>query len=269
MIWQSWGHSDSTPAPGEIDLGNPDPASQYETMRVANWFDHYLRNSSVGTGPNFAYFRDWVNYSGIATPAYATSATFPVGTARAFYLSGGQSLVGSASAVTQGSQAFTTPPAGAPTSLDPVDVIGSYTGSLNETDLDAPGSAASWTTSPLAASIDVAGSPTLTVKVVAPTAIATQPLGPAGQLVLFVKVEDVAPDGTASLIRGQVAPIRVVDAGAPIKVTLPGIVHRFAAGHQIRLVIAGGSTNYRGGLSPTAVVVQSGAGQVLTLPSVP
>ncbi len=34
----------------------------------------------------------------------------------------------------------------------------------------------------------------------------------------------------------------------PFTVTLPGFVHQFAPGHQIQLVVAGGSTNYRGGL---------------------
>ena len=52
-------------------------------------------------------------------------------------------------------------------------------------------------------------------------------------------------------------------------VTLPGIVHRFAPGHQLRLVIAGGSTNYRGGLTPNPVSITTGStGQMLTLPIV-
>ncbi|MEO6604943.1 MAG: CocE/NonD family hydrolase, partial [Aeromicrobium sp.] len=65
MIWQKWGHSDSAPAPGEIDLDNPDPATQYETKRISDWFDKYLRGSNVSTGPEFSYFRNWVTYSGI------------------------------------------------------------------------------------------------------------------------------------------------------------------------------------------------------------
>ncbi len=77
MIWQSWGHSDSTPAPGEIDLGNPDPATQYETGRVANWFDHYLKDAGADLGPPFAYFRDWVDYTGNAAPAYGSLGPLP------------------------------------------------------------------------------------------------------------------------------------------------------------------------------------------------
>jgi ABC-2 type transport system ATP-binding protein len=267
MVWQSWGHSGSTPAPGELSLSNPDPATQYETARISDWFAHYLQNSTVGTGPNFAYFRDWVSYSGIATPAYATSGSFPVGSAKTLYFSGSGQLATNAAAVQSGSQSFITPPFGAPSSINPLDVVGGYTGQLPQADL--PGTFATWTSAPLSVPANVAGIPVVNVRVQAPSAQATQATGPAGQLVLFVKIEDVAPDGTASLIHGLEAPIRVPDVSRPIKVTLPGIVHRFAAGHTIRLVIAGGSDNFRGGLISAPVTIASGAGQTLTLPLVP
>src|SRR3954447_22644330 len=130
MVWHSWGHSGSTPAPGELSLSDPDPATQYETARVADWFAHYLQGSGVGTGPNFAYFRDWISYSGIATPAYATSSSFPVGSARTFYLSGTGQLATSPLSVKSGVQALVTPPFGLPSSINPLDVVGGYTGQL-------------------------------------------------------------------------------------------------------------------------------------------
>ncbi len=266
MVWHSWGHSGSTPAPGELSLSDPDPATQYETARVADWFAHYLKGSSVGTGPNFAYFRDWVSYSGIATPAYGTSSTFPVGTARTLYLTGPNGLTGNVLAVKSGSQTFLTPPLGLPSSINPLDVVSGYTGQLPQADL--PGTYGNWTTPALAAPVNVAGSPVVTVRVQAPTAQLTQWLGPAGQLVLFVKIEDVAPDGTASLIHGLEAPVRIPDVSRAVKVTLPGIVHRFATGHRIRIVVAGGSDNYRGGLTPTPVTIASGSGQTVVLPVV-
>jgi ABC-2 type transport system ATP-binding protein len=266
MVWQSWGHSDSTPAPGELDLSAPNAATQYETARIAAWFDHYLRGSAVSTGPAFSYFRDWVSYQGIATPAYATSSSFPVGTAKTMYLSGNSQLAATSAAATTGTQSFVTPPAGAPTSLNPADVIGSYTTGSPQGDL--PGTSATWTGPALSAPLDVAGSPAVTLSVQAPSAALSQAAGPAGQLVLFVKVLDVAPDGTASMIHGLEAPVRVADVGTPFTVTLPGIVHRFAAGHQVRLVIAGGSDNYRGGLTPTPVTIAGGAHQRLVLPAV-
>ncbi|HET8560287.1 MAG TPA: CocE/NonD family hydrolase [Marmoricola sp.] len=266
MIWQSWGHSDSTPAPGEWDQGNPDPTTQYETARVYDWFDHYLQGTGVGTGPSFAWFRDWVPYTGIATPAYGTSDRFPVGSPTRFYLSG-TTLTRSDQQVRPGSQTFTTPAAGAPTTFEYADVLGSY---LNPPlpEEDAPGTFASWTSSPLAGNLDVVGSPRLALQVSAPTAAATQAAGPGGMLVLFVRVQDVAPDGTASDIHSLTAPVRVSDVTRPFTVTLPAFVHRFAAGHRVRLVVAGGSVNYRGGLAATPVTVSTGtAGQVLTLPT--
>lgn len=269
MIWQSWGHSDGTPAPGEIDLANPDPTTQYETARIAAWFDHYLKDSPVSTGPVFAYFRNWISYSGIATPAYASSATFPVGTTRKLFLSGAGDLATSPLATKTGSQNFVTPPAALPSSFDPIDAIGSIVKGLPDVpEKDLPGTFASWKSAALTVPLNVAGSPVLTVTIKAPTAALTQAAGPAGQLVLFAKIVDIAPDGTSSLIKGQVAPIRIPDVNKPVKVTMPGIVHQFAPGHRIGLIIAGGSINYRGGLTPVPVTIVSGAGQVLSVPSV-
>lgn len=272
MIWQSWGHSGSTPAPGEIDLDHPDAVSQYETGRVLAWFDHYLKGLPVDTGPGFAYFQDWVSYTGNASPAYATSASFPPAavTDTPFYLSGGApggsgSLAGSAAAVTPGMQAFVTPAAGLSSTLDSPDAVaGSLPAPVPDT--NAPGTFASWTSAALTSNVDVVGVPVLHVQVSAPTAAVSQLAGPTGDLVLFVKLYDVAPDGTASLIHGLVAPARIADVTRPVVITLPGIVHRFAAGHSIRLVVAGGDLNYRGGVVGAPVTISSGPGQVLELP---
>ncbi len=265
MIWQKWGHSDSAPAPGELDLSNPDPATQYETKRISDWFEHYLRGKNVSTGPEFSYFRHWVTYNGIATPAYGNSSTYPVGTATKYYLSG-SALTTKATGLAAGTQSFLTPVAGVPTSLDPLDVIGS---SLPLPETDLPGTAVLWSTGALANKLDVVGSPSLRIQVSSPTAALTQGLGSTGQLVLFAKLLDVDAAGKATVINDLVAPVRVPNVTKPFTVTLPGIVHRFAPGHQLRLVIAGGSTNYRGGLTPNPVSITTGStGQMLTLPIV-
>ena len=88
-------------------------------------------------------------------------------------------------------------------------------------------------------------------------------------LTLYVKVADVAPDGKARLIRALEAPVRIPDVNKAFTVKLPAIVHRFEAGHRIRLIVAGGSVNYRGGLVPAPVTIASGPTQTLTLPMVP
>ncbi len=268
MIWQSWGHSDSSPAPGEIDLSNPDPAAQYETGRISAWFEHYLKDRAVSTGPEFAYFRDWVRYSGNAAPAYATSATYPVGVLKPYYLSG-TALSPSSTGLRAGTQSLFTAPTGAPTNLTALDAI-SYFAKVPAIEADLPGTTAVWNTAPLTRKLDVAGSPKLTLRVGSPSAEATQGLGDAGKLVLFVRLQDVAPDGSATDIKNLTAPVRVNDVTKAFTVTLPAFVHRFAPGHRIRLVVASSSLNYRGGLGANLVTIDAGsAAQVLRLPVVP
>ncbi|KAA1419674.1 ABC transporter ATP-binding protein [Nocardioides humilatus] len=267
MIWQSWGHSGGA-APGEIDLGNPDPTQQYETGRILDWLDHYLLDSPVSTGPEFAYYRHWSTYSGNAAPAYATSTSFPVGAKKVFRLSGAGDLV-TGLITTAGSQSFVTPPAGAPTEIDTLDVLGGYVGEPVSEVSDVPGTFATWQTPILSSKLDVVGQPVVKVKVDAPTAAVTQKSGPAGMLVLFVKVADVGPDGKAHLINGLEAPVRIPDVTKPFTVTLPAIVHRFDQGHRLRLIVSGGSINYRGGLTPVPVTIASGTAQKLTLPVTP
>lgn len=266
MIWHSWGHSNGTPAPGEISLGNPQPAVQYETARVVAWFDRYLKNLDVDTGANFAYFRDWVSYTGNAAPAYAEAKSFPVGSPRTWYLAGDR-LSGSRPLAGGGSQTFVTAAAGAPTSFNPADAVGgALPAPLPEKDLD--GTFAAWSSAALTQPVAVVGSPSLSVKVDAPVSTLSQASGPAGMLVLFVRLQDVAPDGTVVDIRRLTAPVRVPDVTRPFTVTLPAIAHQFAPGHQIRLVVAGGSVNYRGGQVANPVTITGGAGQTLTLPVV-
>ena len=260
MIWHSWGHSSSTPQPGEFNLNNPDPATQYETARVFTWFARYLKNQAVSTGPGFAYYRDWVPYTGIATPAFGTASSYGSFPNVRYYLGSSALTTGAASGTK--SQTFVTAPAGLPTSISPLDAIGStLPAPLPEQDL--PGTFASWTTPTLTSNLDVVGSPLLHLKVNAALAAAGTPLT---DLVLFIRVRDVAPDGTASDIRQLTAPIRV-NPNLPFVVRLPAIVHRFAAGHKIELMVAGGSVNYRGGVTGNAVTIAGGSGQTLDLPT--
>jgi ABC-2 type transport system ATP-binding protein len=265
MIWHSWGHSHGTPAPGELDLTNPDRDAQYETGRVAAWFDRYLKGLDADTGPNFAYFRDWVSYSGNAAPAFGTSRDFPLGTPRTFYLD--RTGLSAGKPAVSGGQTFVTPAAGAPTSINPLDAVGSFLPApLPEADL--PGTFAGWNSATLTQPVNVVGSPKLSLKVDAPLAAVSQLAGPAGDLVVFVRLQDVAPDGTVTDIRQLTAPVRVPDVTRPFTVTMPAIVHQYAAGHQVRLVVAGGSVNYRGGQTANVVTINGGPAQTLTLPTV-
>ncbi|HET6210163.1 MAG TPA: CocE/NonD family hydrolase C-terminal non-catalytic domain-containing protein, partial [Jatrophihabitans sp.] len=243
--------------------GTPSAAGAgYEAGRIQAWFDHYLKGTAAGTGPAFAYYRDWDGTVGTATG-------YPVGSARRYYLSQAD-LVTSPAAIRAGSQSFVTPAAGAPSSLGGLDAVGSQVSlPFDQPDENVPGSFASWVGAPLTSPLTVVGIPTLDVQVSAPTA-ASQSSGPAGQLVLFGKLYDQSPDGSRQLINGLVAPIRIADVTRPVHLTLPGIAHRFAAGHRLALYLAGGDLNYRGGLAATPVTVSTGSsGQLLSLPVLP
>jgi predicted acyl esterase len=132
---------------------------------------------------------------------------------------------------------------------------------------DPPGTAVRFATAPLTAPVDVVGSPRLTVQLDSPATL-TQAAGPAGRLVLFAKVYDVGPDGAVELPHRLISPVRVGDATRPVTIELPGIVHRFEAGHRLAVVLAGGDLAYRGSTTPQPVTLTTGPGRVqqLTLP---
>jgi ABC-2 type transport system ATP-binding protein len=249
LLWRYNGHSGGVPSAA---------GAAYEASRVQAWFDHYLKGADVSTGPGFAYYQDW-------SGATATAPSYPVGKPHRLYLSGDELV---SSGVRPGSQSFTTPPAGVPSTLGGLDVVGSQVDVPQDLpDVNLPGTFASWTGAPLTAPLTVVGTPTLDVQVSAPTAALTQAGGPGGQLVLFAKLYDVGTDGVAQLINGLVAPIRISDVTRSTHITLPGIAHRFAAGHRIALYLAGGDANHRGGQLAAPVTVSTGSsGQVLTLP---
>jgi predicted acyl esterase len=270
MVWQSWGHSHSAPAPGELGDGDggysPVDAQgnlTAEGRTVEQWLDHYLGGDPAAPALDFTYFRDWVPYTGDATPAYGRAPTYPAGTDRPFLLSGTDALSSDAAAVRPGAASFLTPPAGAPTSVTEISAL-----SQDVPLSDAPGTFAQFTSAPLTADTDVVGSPRATLRISVAGDNAVGGLTPAALATLFLKVQDVAPDGTVTQPGRLVAPIRPASFGQPISVTLPGIVHRFATGHRVRLVVAGSDAAYRGSLAPAAVTIATDAANpgVLTLP---
>ncbi len=267
LVWQSWGHSDSTPAKGELDLRHP--AESHQGRQALAWFEHYVR----GTGPapelNFSYYRDWVfEATGDIEQAYSSAPAFPVGTEQTLRLSSedasGGSLVTEPGAVAAGTSTYA--------STAPVGPNYTETSALDQSRpvLDPPGSAIQFATEPLAAPVDVVGSPRLTVTLDS-SAELTQALGPDGQLVAFAKLYDIGPDGApVELPNRLISPVRIGDVSRPVTIELPGIVHRFRAGHRLAVVLAGGDMAYRGSNQRQAVSLTTGAGivQQLTLPVV-
>jgi ABC-2 type transport system ATP-binding protein len=267
MIWQSWGHSGGTPAPGELDMAAP--RSSYEGRRISDWFDHHLKGRAVGTGPRFAYFRDWVGYSGIATPAYGTASAYPVGSTQDLYLSGSDALVPSRSSVTAGSATYANVAGEAPTSYSEVSALqGSQVPDDVTPPYDTPGTFASWTTAPLATPVVSVGVPTLRLRLSSPVVAQTQSLGPGGRLLLFAKIYDVAPDGSRTLVHRLVSPTRVADVTKPVTVELPGVVHRYDAGHRLSVVVAATDAAYRNNktVQPVTVLTDPADPGVLRLP---
>jgi predicted acyl esterase len=258
MMWFNGGHGGYTDAPGERSW--TDPTKDVIAGRVLAWFDHYLTgDTSVSTGAGFEYFRDWVSYptSGSASAAYAGAASYPVGADATYCLSADGTLASSAAGATHGTATFVNPPAGAPVSY-------SETSNFQATNFssvpatDAPGTYASFTTAAFGADTDVVGVPVAHLTLSSLTGTAT----------VFAKAYDVAPDGTATLVRRLVAPVRATNLSSPVDITLAGIVHRFAAGHSLRLVIAATDAAYRAQQVPTTYGITIDASSTLTIPVV-
>src|SRR4051794_40011595 len=77
LMWQSWGHSGGdSEATGEFGL--KDPGANYQTREFLQWFDHYLGGAkSPKPKLDFTYFRDWIEYKGDASAAYARAPSYP------------------------------------------------------------------------------------------------------------------------------------------------------------------------------------------------
>lgn len=267
MIWQSWGHSGGTsgPAPGELDLGKGDLESTYVGRRVLAWFDRHLRHDeSADTGPDFAYYRDWIKDPG---RTYATASHVPA-PERELYLSGDGRLVGDRARVAPGSRTYRN--RALPTSHSESSAA-RMAGLPDPAPYDTKGTYLGWTTAPLRRSLDVVGAPEATLRVDSPRAERAQGSADAAdKLVLFAKLYDVAPDGGQTLVHRLVAPVRVPDVREAFTVRLPGIVHRYERGHRLRFVIAASDGAYGGnrGVKPVTVTSAPGDTGVLRLPVV-
>ena len=112
------------------------------------------------------------------------------------------------------------------------------------------------------------GVPTLRLRLSSPVVAQSQSLGPAGQLLLFAKIYDVAPDGTTTLVHRLVSPTRVPDVTKPVTIELPGVVHRYDAGHRLSVVVAATDAAYRNNktVQPVTVLTDAADPGVLRLP---
>jgi MYXO-CTERM domain-containing protein len=244
LVLQNGGHSGGGAA-GEVDYANP--AKCYHCQLWLNWYDHYLKGAPVSTGPEVEYFKEWATYdtNGSAAPAYAGAPSWPVGSTQSLYLSGGSAtaggdLVSAVKDIKPGTVMFTNSVA-PPQSYSGTEEVPQAS---QPAPTDPPGQAATYTTQPLAADVDSVGIPTVdfTLKDANPVSTAD----PALEVVLFGKVYDLDPSGTVTLVHRLVSPIRIADTSKPVHLNLPGVVHRYAKGHRIQLVLASTDQAYVG-----------------------
>jgi len=235
MIWQQWGHSHA-PLPGEFDLAHPD--TNYEGQVITAWFDHYLKGAGPTPALDFSWFRDYVPYTGNAAPAFTSAPRYPLPGTTTLYGSG-SSLVATSKGLKDGSTQFGV--------RAQVPLSYTETSALDQSQpvTDAPGATAALSTAPLAHDVDVVGIPTATLRLASPTAMAAQGGGPGGQLVAFIKLYDVAPDGSIDLPHRVISPVRIADISKPVQVSLPGLVHRFRKGHTMKLVVSLSDAAYK------------------------
>jgi ABC-2 type transport system ATP-binding protein len=252
MTWNSGGHGGYSSRPGECEAydGTPRTVREmdacYLPRRQLQWLDHWLLGRG-GRGPGFTWFEDWKTYdgSGPADEQYGAARRFPLpgrttlalGDAPATLLNPAGGLPAAYSETSNFTGPDSEPSLG---DLPPTEVEGQHA------DFDSP---------PLARAADVVGIPS--------ARLALSHVN--GQdLVLFLKVYDVAPDGTAELVHRLITPVRVPDArlGEPVEVRLLGFAHRFAAGHVVRLTAATTDLTSYGAKVADVVTVDAAASTV-------
>ncbi|TQN37682.1 ABC-2 type transport system ATP-binding protein [Blastococcus colisei] len=222
VVWFAGGHDSSTSDRVTADLRE----------QVAGWFDFHLRGRGADPGTGFEY--------PAPTGLGATGLGRVQGGDQTVLADAYPGLVDAESAerrqiaLSGPLQPVVTPAGGTPAALTTVPGLGALTAALGGTTLEIPGQFAAFESEPLETAVEVVGAPTVDVAVAAP----------GGSATLFAKLYDVGPGGTTTLPAGLVAPLALTglssDPTRPttVQVTLPGIVHRFEAGHTMRLVVS-------------------------------
>ena len=273
MIWNSGGHGGYDSLPGECEVygggtGNPGPSASgvglescYLTGRTVAFLDHWLRGQP-DPSPGFTYFRDWVPSTGASSNRlqYGTAAGYPAMGSTTFTLSGSSALVRSGATV--GSASFVNPAGGQPSAYSETSNF-SGPGSSPRVPLaptEQPGQSVSFTSPAFTVDTESVGVPSAQLRLAHVN---------GRDLVLFGKVYDVAPDGSATLIHRLIAPVRVPAAAlaAPVEFKLLGFAHRFTAGHAVRLTLASTDSTSRNATTPDVITVVTGPGSTFSLPT--
>jgi ABC-2 type transport system ATP-binding protein len=126
-----------------------------------------------------------------------------------------------------------------------------------------PGQAVAFQTAPLSKGLTIAGSSRVNLQVTSTASDAT----------LFASLVDVAPDGTTTLPRQLVSPVRITGlrtaTAQDVAVVLPGIVRDIPSGHRLRVVVASTDQAYSVPLDARAYRIGLAGDSLLTVPQVP
>ncbi|MCW2584791.1 MAG: transporter related [Frankiales bacterium] len=211
---------------------------------TATWLQRWLRkDTATVTGPVFRWDRS------AGDPGTAGSLP-PLRAADVVRLSG------------QATWQITNPPGGRPASISSVPGAGDLAAIASGLGFDIPGQTARWDSAVLGSTREMLGAGALRVHV----------RSTSGEAVLFAKVSDVAPDGSATLPGGEVAPIRVTGVGGPgrdVTILLPTLAHVFPSGNRIRVSLSSTDLGYAGPPAPASYTVSIAPATALTLPLVP
>ncbi|MGY1739202.1 MULTISPECIES: alpha/beta fold hydrolase [unclassified Blastococcus] len=260
VVWYDGGHDNGASARVTGSLRD----------EVAGWFSWHLRDegdpdrgSDPGTGFEFPA-PTGVATSGLTVQGGSAARTV---VADAYPgLDGAEPAERRPVAVSGPAQPVVTPAGGTPAALTTVPGLGAVTAALGGATVEIPGQFAAFDSRPLDEAVEVVGAPTVDLAVSSPT----------GTAVLFAKLYDVADGGAPTLPAGLVSPLRLTgistDPAAPteVTVTLPGIVHRFEAGHTMRVVVSSTDQAFALPAEPAvySVALADGDGAVLAVPEV-
>jgi ABC-2 type transport system ATP-binding protein len=200
---------------------------------AGTWFDRYLLRKRISTGPLFAWHR--------SSGDDGSSPSLPTKPLTELHLNAG-------------TKSITNPAGGRPAAVSSLPGAGAVSDLAGALGFELPGQSASWETPALQATREILGQGTFTVHVASTT----------GEAVLFTKVEDVSPDGSATLPNGQLAPIRT--RNGTVAIPLPALAHVIPAGHRIRISVGTTDLAYAGPVSPAAYTLSD---PQLALPLVP
>ncbi|MGW0432009.1 alpha/beta fold hydrolase [Micromonospora sp. NPDC003197] len=246
VAWFTGGHDGGS---------GPDTDQDRVKFLTAEWLNHYVKGEGAAPENSFTWSRiagfDAMDRGLVAT-GYRTT-DYPG--------LGGQATT--SVSVAGPPQRIANPAGGNPAAISSLPLAGGFSSLLEGVAGDLPGQHARFESEPLAEAVNVAGSPTVSIRAASPT----------GEAVLFVKLYDVDPNGSAALSNGLVAPVRLtglptdITAAQPVQVTLPAIVRRFESGHRLRIVVATSDQSYTTPNAPTVYSVALGDGPV-ALPTV-